>query len=140
MHDSPQDDVVVVGALPGVWRGQARLYLDEKSAIEKETELDLTRMGMLRTKANIQGIVLSISKRNGTRSDGRPWSLVSVHVWDGESVAEVVAFGSAINGSILKMKFGDNVRIISADLGWREGIVQLRIDKRTTRIEISSKD
>lgn len=140
MHDSPQDDVVVIGALPGVWRGQARLYLDDKSAIEKETKLDLTRMGMLRTKANIQGLVISISKRNGTRVDGRPWSLVSVHIWDGESVAEVVAFGSAINGSILKMKFGDNVRIISADLGWREGIVQLRIDKRTTRIEILSKD
>ena len=34
MHDSPQDDVVVTGALPGVWRGQPRLYLDENSSIQ----------------------------------------------------------------------------------------------------------
>ena len=66
--------------------------------------------------------------------------MVSLHLWDGESVAEIVAFGSAIKGSILNMKQGDEVRIISADLGWREGVIQLRIDKRTTRIEIISKD
>ncbi len=66
--------------------------------------------------------------------------MVSLHIWDGESVAELVAFGSSIKGSILSMKQGDEVRIISADLGWREGIIQLRVDKRTTRIEILSKD
>ena len=140
MHDAVQDDVIVTGALPGVWRGQPRLYLDQNSSIEIEAECDLTRMGMLRTKANVQGIIISISRRNGVRADGRPWSMVSLHLWDGESVAEIVAFGSAIKGSILNMKQGDEVRIISADLGWREGVIQLRIDKRTTRIEIISKD
>ena len=44
MHNSPQDDVVIVGALPGVWRGQPRLYLDELSSIEPESDLKLTRM------------------------------------------------------------------------------------------------
>ena len=140
MHDAVQDDVIVTGALPGVWRGQPRLYLDQNSSIEVDAECDLTRMGMLRTKANVQGIIISISRRNGVRADGRPWSMVSLHLWDGESVAEIVAFGSAIKGSILNMKQGDEVRIISADLGWREGVIQLRIDKRTTRIEIISKD
>ena len=140
MHDSPQDEVIVTGALPGVWRGQPRLYLDNQISIEVGAECDLTRMGMLRTKANVQGIVISISRRNGIRADGRPWSMVSLHIWDGESVAELVAFGSSIKGSILSMKQGDEVRIISADLGWREGIIQLRVDKRTTRIEILSKD
>ena len=103
MHDSPQDDVVIVGALPGVWRGQPRLYLDESSSIEVESELELTRMGMLRTKANVQGVVLSCSKRDGKRSDGRPWSMLSFHLWDGERVAEVVAFGSAINGTLSRL-------------------------------------
>ena len=139
MHDSPQDDVVIVGALPGVWRGQPRLYLDDSSSIEVESDLELTRMGMLRTKANVQGVVLSCSKRDGKRSDGRPWSMLSFHLWDGERVAEVVAFGSAINGTLLSISPGCEIKITSAELGWREGLVQLRIDSRTTRIEIKSK-
>ena len=96
-------------------------------------------MGMLRTKANVMGVVLSCSKRDGRRSDGRPWSMLSFHLWDGERVAEVVAFGSAINGTMLSIKPGDLVKLTSAELGWREGLVQLRIDSRTTRIEIKSK-
>ena len=136
MHDSPQDDVVVTGALPGVWRGQPRLYLDENSSIDTNSDLELTRMGMLRTKANVEGVILSCSKRDGKRSDGRPWSMMSFHLWDGEAVAEVVAFGSAINGTMLSLKPGMKVKLTSAELGWREGLVQLRIDSRTTRIEI----
>ena len=139
MHESSQDDVVITGALPGVWRGQPRLYLDENSSIEASSEEKLTRMGMLRTKANVMGVVLSCSKRDGRRSDGRPWSMMSFHLWDGERVAEVVAFGSAINGTMLSIKPGDLVKLTSAELGWREGLVQLRIDSRTTRIEIKSK-
>lgn len=139
MHDSPQDEVIITGALPGVWRRQARLYLDENSAILADSDASLTRMGMLRTKANVEGTVLSCSKRDGKRSDGRPWSMMSFHLWDGERVAEVVAFGSAINGTILSIRPGMNVKLTSAELGWREGLVQLRIDSRTTRIEIKSK-
>ena len=86
-----------------------------------------------------KGVVLSCSKRDGKRSDGRPWSMLSFHLWDGERVAEVVAFGSAINGTLLSISPGCEVKITSAELGWREGLVQLRIDSRTTRIEIKSK-
>ena len=139
MHDAPQDDVVITGALPGVWRGQSRLYLDELSSIETDSNLELTRMGMLRTKANVHGVVLSCSKRDGKRSDGRPWSMLSFHIWDGERVAEVVAFGSAINATMLSLRPGYEVVITSAELGWREGLVQLRIDSRSTRMEIKSK-
>ena len=139
MHDSPQDEVVITGALPGVWRGQPRLYLDENSSIEVDSDAKLTRMGMLRTKANVEGVVLSCSKRDGRRADGRPWSMLSFHLWDGHRVAEVVAFGSAINGTMLSLKPGMVVKMTSAELGWREGLVQLRIDSRTTRIEIKSK-
>lgn len=139
MHESPQDDVVITGALPGVWRGQPRLYMDDFSSIEVQSDADLTRMGMLRTKANVHGVVLSCSKRDGKRADGRPWSMMSFHLWDGERVAEVVAFGSAINGTLLSIKPGNEVKLVSAELGWREGLVQLRIDSRTTRIENKSK-
>lgn len=139
MHDSPQDEVVITGALPGVWRGQPRLYLDHNSSIEPDTDAELTRMGMLRTKANVEGVVLSCSKRDGKRADGRPWSMLSFHLWDGQRVAEVVAFGSAINGTMLSIRPGMIVKLISAELGWREGLVQLRIDSRSTRTEIKSK-
>ena len=61
------------------------------------------------------------------------------HLWDGERVAEVVAFGSAINGTLLSITPGTTVKLTSAELGWREGLVQLRIDSRTTRMEIKSK-
>ncbi|MCH1526675.1 MAG: PD-(D/E)XK nuclease family protein [Candidatus Poseidoniaceae archaeon] len=139
MHDSPQDDVVITGALPGVWRRQARLYLDELSSISSQSDAKLTRMGMLRTKANVEGVVLSCSKRDGKRADGRPWSMMSFHLWDGERVAEVVAFGSSINGTMLSIRPGMIVKMTSAELGWREGLVQLRIDSRNTRVEIKSK-
>ena len=139
MHNSTQDEVIITGALPGVWRRQPRLYLDELSSIEAESDADLTRMGMLRTKANVEGVVLCCSKRDGKRSDGRPWSMMSFHLWDGEKVAEVVAFGSAINGTMLSIRPGMITKLTSVELGWREGLVQLRIDSRTTRIEIKSK-
>ena len=57
----------------------------------------------------------------------------------GKRVAEVVAFGSAINGTLLSITPGTTVKLTSAELGWREGLVQLRIDSRTTRMEIKSK-
>ena len=140
MHDAPSDEVIITGALPGVWRRQPRLYLDEQSAILVESDVELTRMGMLRTKANVRGIVLCISKRDGIRADGKPWSMMTFHLWDGERVAEVVAFGSAINGTMLSIRPGDTVGLTAVELGWREGLVQLRIDTRTTRIEVKSKD
>ena len=139
MHDSPQDYVYIIGALPGVWRRQPRLYLDGNSSILEKSEAELTRMGMLRTKANVEGVVLCCSKRDGKRADGRPWSMMSYHLWDGERVAEVVAFGSAINGTMLSIRPGMIVKLTSAELGWREGLVQLRIDSRNTRMQIKSK-
>ena len=139
MHSAPDGEVIITGALPGVWRGQPRLYLDQHSDIVTQSDVEITRMGMLRTKANVEGIVLSCSRRDGQRIDGRPWSMMSFHIWDGERVAEAVAFGSAMNGSILSIGPGDNVSLVSAELGWRDGLVQLRIDSRRTRINIKSK-
>jgi hypothetical protein len=140
MHDAPNGEVIITGALPGVWRKQPRLYLDNHSSIVSESDAELTRMGMLRTKANVEGVVLSCQRRDGKRIDGRPWSMVSFHIWDGERVAEAVAFGSSINGTILSIKPGCVVRMTSAELGWREGLVQLRIDSRSTRITVVPKD
>lgn len=140
LHDSNETKVVIRNALPGVWRDQPRLYVDARASIEAQSEemVNSTRIGLLRTRANVEGLVLSIRQQNGTRLDGRPWSMLAFHLWDGSHVVEVVAFGSAINDRLLGLQPGENIRLIGAELGWRAGLVQLRIDVRKTRIELPS--
>ena len=90
----------------------------------------------MRTRANVDGIVISIDKRSGVKLDEKPWSMLSLHIWDGEHVAEVVAFGSSITSQMIAIKPGDKLKIVSAELGWRSGLPQLRIDQRSTRVTI----
>ena len=140
MHDHPKGEVIIESALPGVWRRQPRLYLDTESKIVEKSDLEITRMGMLRIKANVEGIIISCGSRTGKRMDGRPWMMLGFHIWDGTDAVECVAFGSSINQITLALRPGDHIKLLSADLGWRDGLVQLRIDSRTTRIEIVGKD
>ena len=97
-----------------------------------------TRLGLLRTRANVKGHVLSIRQRRGVRVDGKPWAMVSLMLWDGHHVAEVVAFGASINQRLLDLKPGDGLAMTGVELGWRSGILQLRMDNRKTRIETFS--
>ena len=140
LHDSDETKVVIQNALPGVWRDQPRLYVDAHSIINTQSAemTSSTRIGLLRTRANVEGLVLSIRQQNGKRLDGRPWSMLAFHLWDGSHVVEVVAFGSAINDRLLGLQPGEHIRLIGAELGWRAGLVQLRIDVRKTRIELRS--
>ena len=135
---------MIIDALPGVWRGNPRLYLDNKSKIisikSSENNLSdkyqITRIGLMRTRANVEGVVLSIGLRKGVRVDEKPWSMLNLHIWDGEHVAEVVAFGSSITSQMLTLRPGNKLKIVSAELGWRSGLPQLRIDQRSTRVTI----
>ena len=140
LHDAKETNVVIKNALPGVWRDQPRLYVDSESEIVPRSESDVkgTRIGLLRTRANVEGLVLSVRQQSGKRLDGRPWSMLAFHLWDGTHVVEVVAFGSAISERLLKLQPGEKIRLIGAELGWRAGLVQLRIDVRKTRFELSS--
>jgi len=140
LHESEETKVVIKNALPGVWRDQPRLYVDAESTIVPQSKIDIpsTRIGLLRTRANVEGIVLSIRQQSGKRLDERPWSMLAFHLWDGSHVVEVVAFGSAISERILNLQPGEKIRLIGAELGWRAGLVQLRIDVRKTRIELPS--
>ena len=142
LHDYSDGEVMIVNALPGVWRGNSRLYLDHKSEIislnggneESIKNLQLTRIGLMRTRANVEGVVVSIAKRDGIRLDEKPWSMVNLHLWDGTHVAEVVAFGSSITKQITELAPLDRIKIVSAELGWRSSLPQLRIDQRSTRL------
>jgi hypothetical protein len=137
LHDAEQTNVIIENALPGVWRNQPRLYVDQHSniRIREEGEPKGTRIGLLRTRANAEGVVVAIRQQNGVRLDGKPWSMLSFHLWDGEHIVEVVAFGSAISERLRSMRPGNQIRLIGAELGWRAGLIQLRIDVRKTRIE-----
>ena len=144
LHDNTERDLVLYDALPGVWRDQPRLYLDAETNLRLRTELSddemptTTRLGLLRTRANVKGHVLSIRQRRGVRVDGKPWAMVSLMLWDGHHVAEVVAFGASINQRLLDLKPGDGLAMTGVELGWRSGILQLRMDNRKTRIETFS--
>ncbi len=136
LHDHPAGDVIVRGALPGAWRGGPRLYADAGTSIQHDDpEVHTTRLGMLRTRANVRGKVLSIRRNSGTRLDGRPWAMSTLHLWDGRHVIEVAMFGGSLTDRLLSLRPGDSLALTGAELGWREGLPQLRIDTRSTRVE-----
>ncbi len=150
LHDQPNGDIVIFDALPGVWRGSPRLYVDNKTRImplEQAVEFlegrgsslteSTTRIGLLRTRANVEGIILSVRKRSGVRLDGKPWTMLTAHLWDGDSVVEVAAFGSSISGQIESLRPGHHLKLMAAEIGWRAGLPQLRIDSRKTRLEVN---
>lgn len=132
-------ELALLDVAPGLWRRMTRLYLDEHSDIKPVSEVkdtEFTRLGLIPTKANLSGQVVSRGGHSGVNARGKPWSMSTCHIWDGESVVEVVAFGSAINRTFEEIKVGDRIRVLSAELGWRDGVPQVRIDQRQTRIEV----
>lgn len=137
LHAPTEGDVVVLGALPGAWRGAPRLYADEHTRIVPSSEeSSITRLGLLRTRANVRGRVLSIGRNAGLRLDGRPWSMATLHLWDGHHVIEVAMFGGSLTDRLLAIRPGDTLALVGAELGWREGMPQLRIDMRSTRVDV----
>jgi hypothetical protein len=149
LHQCPNSEVVIIDALPGVWRGNSRLYVDSKTkimavddaqeyfnSIDEDFSSSITRVGLLRTRANAEGYVLSIRKRSGVRLDGKPWTMLNMYIWDGDNVVEVVAFGSSINSQMESISKGQKVCLLGAEIGWRAGLPQLRIDSRNTRITV----
>lgn len=141
LHDHMEQEIVLVDALPGVWRDQPRLYVDATTVLHSHADVDkatlpeLTRLGLLRTRTNVKGHVIGIRRRSGTRVDGKPWGMLTLMLWDGHHLAEVVAFGASINQRLLSLRPGDGVAMTGVELGWRSGLLQLRIDNRKTRLE-----
>jgi len=136
-----QGDVVVINAAPGQWRGMIRLYLDSESQIvtqDDATDLDIDRMGLIPTRANVSGVVISRGANSGTNAKGKDWSMATAHIWDGTGLTEVVAFGRGRTESFDNLRVGDHVRFMAAEIGWREGTPQLRIDPRNTRMTVES--
>ena len=138
------EDAVLLDVAPGQWRRMPRLYLDEHSSVKPASEapeaIEFTRLGLIPTKASVSGLVVSRGANSGVGVTGRPWSMQTCHIWDGEDVIEVVAFGSSITQSFTQLTVGDQLRVMVAELGWRDGVPQLRIDQRTTRLEVEKSD
>ena len=53
-----------------------------------------------------------------------------------KSVIEAVAFGTMITDSLINMAIGTKIRIIGAEISWRGGMAQLRLNQRSTRIHL----
>ena len=140
-------EVALIDAMPGAWRGQPRLSLDERSQVRVLLEGDdadallppdavWTPLGLLRTRATVDGLVIGRSESTGMAASGRPWSLVGLTLWDGEETIELVAFGNSRNATIDAIGTGDRLLVHGASLGWWSGEPQLRLDPGRTRVDI----
>ena len=129
-------DVVIRNAAPGQWRGMIRLYLDKESEIVPAggVEEKLDRIGLIPTRANVSGVVISCGINKGVNAKGREWSMSTIHLWDGTGIIEVVAFGIGRTESFDQLEVGKYVKFMAAEMGWREGTPQLRVDPRNTRM------
>lgn len=137
-------DYLFRNVAPGLWRSKTRLYLDGRSEIVAAADIaedeHTTRLGLIQTRANVDALVVGRSKRSGQRVDGKPWTMVTAHLWDGERVIEIAAFGRSIVSTLAGLFVGDRVLISSAELGWRAGLPQLRVNPRITRMEVTPTD
>ena len=119
-----------------------RLYLDSESQILSMSEaenMEVDRLGLIPTRANVSGVVISRGSNSGTNAKGKDWSMSTAHIWDGTALIEVVAFGRGRSDSFDKLRVGERILLMAAEIGWREGTPQLRIDPRNTRMTIDSK-
>ncbi len=134
---------LVFNAAPGVWRGASRLYLDSRSTlipIDEATDIEITRIGLLPTRANVDGLVVSRRTAHGMRIDGKPWTMVTFHLWDGHHTIESVVFGWGMTETFSDISVGDRILLTGGELGWRAGLPQLRVSPRGTRIEVRDRD
>ncbi|RAH10214.1 MAG: hypothetical protein CMA23_004640 [Methanobacteriota archaeon] len=128
-------EVAIVDANPGHHRDRARLFLDGRSRlIDPESDEPWIRLGLIPSRATVSGEVVSIGSMSGTSQSGRPWSIRTLHLWDGSGVVEIAAFGSNRSRTFDSIVVGNAVTIRHGELGWREGAPQIKIG-RTTSIE-----
>jgi hypothetical protein len=64
--------------------------------------------------------------------------MLAMHLWDGSHVVEIAAFGSSITGQMESIRPGDEIKLMAAELGWRAGLPQLRMDTRKTRLSVKT--
>ena len=125
--------------LSRVFGVSVRLYIDRNTRILSPGEDDapLARLGLLPTRASVRGMVrnhvLAPVEFAWTGVHGRSMR----HLWDGHRIIEVVAFGGAASRGWMDLRPGMIVDVQGAELGWRAGSPQLRLDARTTRFSAS---
>ena len=125
-------EIGIINANPGIFRGTPHLFLDSRTKlIDYNRNEDWTRLGLIPTKASVSGQVVSMGSNQGTSSKGRPWTIRTIHLWDGTGVIEIAAFGSNRSRTFESLKIGDLVTIQHGELGWREGNPQIQINKQT---------
>ena len=125
-------EVAIVNANPGHHRDRARLFLDSRSRLVlADSNEQWTRLGLIPSRATVSGEVVSINSMSGISQSGRPWTIRTLHLWDGSGVVEIAAFGSNRSRTFDSITVGDMVTIKHGELGWREGSPQIKIGRTT---------
>ena len=125
-------DVAIVNANPGHHRDRARLFLDSRShLVSKDSQEQWTRLGLIPSRATVLGEVVSVNSMEGVSQNGRPWTIRTLHLWDGSGVVEIAAFGSNRSRTFDSIRVGDKVIVKHGELGWREGSPQIKIGRAT---------
>ena len=133
-------DIGIINTNPGIFRGTPHIFLDSRSEmIDYKANENWTRLGLIPTKASVSGQVVSMSNNQGISTNGRPWTIRTIHLWDGTGVIEVAAFGSNRSRTFESLKIGDQLIVHHGELGWREGNPQIQINKQTS-IELIKSD
>ncbi len=126
-------EIGIINANPGIFRGTPHLFLDSKTKlVNYQDNQNWTRLGLIPTRASVSGQVVSMGKNQGISNNGRPWTIRSIHLWDGTGVIEIAAFGSNRSRAFESLNIGDKLIVHHGELGWREGTPQIQINKQTS--------
>ncbi len=133
-------EIGIINTNPGIFRGTPHIFLDSRSQmVDYKQKENWTRLGLIPTKASVSGQVVSMGNNQGISSNGRPWTVRTIHLWDGTGVIEVAAFGSNRSRTFESLKIDDQLIVHHGELGWREGNPQIQINKQTS-IELIKSD
>jgi len=126
-------EIGIINANPGIFRGRSHLFLDKKSQLlEFNAEENWIRLGLIPTRATVAGEVVSMGRNQGISNNGRPWTIHTLHIWDGTGVVEIAAFGSNRSRTFESMTVGDHLIVHHGELGWREGNPQIQLGRQTS--------
>ncbi|MDP6857254.1 MAG: hypothetical protein QGH13_06975 [Candidatus Thalassarchaeaceae archaeon] len=132
-------EIGITNANPGIFRGRPHLFLDSKSKlVEFDADEDWIRLGLIPTRATVSGQVVSMGRNQGVSGNGRPWTIHSLHIWDGTGVVEIAAFGSNRSRTFESMTVGDHMIVHHGELGWREGNPQIQLGRQTSLEHLQS--
>ena len=128
--------VRVKNAIPGIWRGNIELLLDEESEVVITDDEDEAPIVEIVTQVNVVGRVWSIDAiPNGV--DVKRWA---VTLLDQSGVCSVVAFRGSIPITAASVERGDEVAILNGTIGEFGGRAQVKLSPSSKVVHLRAND